>query len=247
MNYVLSNSHRPGTARRGGLLGIVIVLHAGLLFLVMMAKTVVPALLETPLMVQFIEPPKPLELAAAPRSSPPAPPKREVVRPPRPTPTPAAPPKAPAPPMPRDTPPLETTTNSEPAPANAPVVAEPPPAAARSGSSSGGGLGAPVTGGSGGGGDSVGARFDADYLKNPAPPYPPQSRRIGEEGKVILRVFVTAEGGAQQIEIKASSGSDRLDESAQRTVRRWKFIPARRGGITVESWVLVPIVFKLEQ
>ena len=106
-----------------------------------------------------------------------------------------------------------------------------------------------AAGGSGGdgSGDSVGARFDAGYLKNPAPPYPPQSRRIGEEGKVILRVFVNADGSAQQVEIRTSSGSDRLDESAQRTVRRWKFIPARRGGIAVESWVLVPIVFKLEQ
>ena len=245
MNYVLSHSPRSGTARRGGLLGIVIALHAGLLCLVMMAKTVVPALLETPLMVQFIEPPKPLEMAAAPRPSSPAPPKREAVRPPRPTPAP--PRNVPTPPQPFDTPPLETTASSEPAPARVPVVAEPPPAAARSGLSSGVSQGSPATGASGGGGDSVGARFDADYLKNPAPPYPPQSRRIGEEGKVILRVFVTADGSAQQVEIKTSSGSDRLDESAQRTVRRWKFIPARRGGIAVESWVLVPIVFKLEQ
>ena len=238
MNYVLSHSTRSGTARRGGLLGIVIALHAGLLCLVMMAKTVVPALLETPLMVQFIEPPKPLEMAAAS-------PKRETVRPLRATPAP--PRNVPTPPRPLDTPPLETTASSEPAPASAPVVAEPPPAAARSGLSSGVSQGSPATGASGGGGDSVGARFDADYLKNPAPPYPPQSRRIGEEGKVILRVFVTTEGGAQQVEIKTSSGSDRLDESAQRTVRRWKFIPARSGGIAVESWVLVPIVFKLEQ
>ena len=244
MNYVLSHSPRSGTARRGGLLGIVIALHAGLLCLVMMAKTVVPALLETPLMVQFIEPPKPLEMGAAQRPSPPAPPRREVARPPRPIPAP--PRNVPTPPMPLDTPPLETTASSEPAPASAPVVAEPPPAATRSGSS-GDSQGAPATGAGGGSGDSVGARFDAGYLKNPAPPYPPQSRRIGEEGKVILRVFVTADGSAQQVEIKASSGSDRLDESAQRTVRRWKFIPAQRGGIAVESWVLVPILFKLEQ
>lgn len=244
MNYVLSHSPRSGTARRGGLLGIVIALHAGLLCLVMMAKTVVPALLETPLMVQFIEPPKPLEMGAAPRPSSSAPPRREVARPPRPIPAP--PHKVPTPPRTLDTPPLETTASSEPAPASAPVVAEPPPAATRSGSSSGDGQGAPATGAGGGSGESVGARFDADYLKNPAPPYPPQSRRIGEEGKVILRVFVTVDGGAQQVEIKTSSGSDRLDESAQRTVRRWKFIPARRGGSAVESWVLVPIVFKLE-
>ena len=243
MTYAQASTSDP--VGRIYLFGIALALHAGVLFFILSAKPAVPALLETPLMVQFIEPPKPLEMGGAPRSPPPAPPKREVARPPRPIPAP--PHKVPTPPRPLDTPPLETTASSEPAPASAPVVAEPPPAATRSGSSSGDGQGAPATGAGGGSGESVGARFDADYLKNPAPPYPPQSRRIGEVGKVILRVFVTADGGAQQVEIKTSSGSDRLDESAQRTVRRWKFIPARRGGIAVESWVLVPIVFKLEQ
>lgn len=90
-------------------------------------------------------------------------------------------------------------------------------------------------------------RFDADYLRNPAPPYPPLSKRMGDEGKVILRVVVTAQGGAESVEIKTSSGSARLDEAAQRTVRNWKFIPARRGENAVESAVLVPIIFKLEK
>ena len=247
MTYAQASTSDP--VGRIYLFWITLALHAGALYFILSAKPAVPALLETPLMVQFIEPPKPLEMAAAPRPSPSpslsAPPRREVARPPRPIPAP--PHKVPTPPRPLDTPPMETTASSEPAPASAPVVAEPPPAATRSDSSSGDSQGAPATGAGGGSGESVGARFDADYLKNPAPPYPPQSRRIGEEGKVILRVFVTADGGAQQVEIKTSSGSDRLDESAQRTVRRWKFIPARRGGSAVESWVLVPIVFKLEQ
>ncbi|MFN4340689.1 MAG: TonB family protein [Azonexus sp.] len=91
------------------------------------------------------------------------------------------------------------------------------------------------------------ARFDADYLANPAPPYPPLSRRMGEEGKVILRVSVTPQGTAESVEIRTSSGSQRLDEAAQKTVRHWKFIPAKRGDTAVQSFVLVPIIFKLEQ
>lgn len=91
------------------------------------------------------------------------------------------------------------------------------------------------------------ARFDADYLKNPAPSYPPLSRRMREEGKVILRVLVSPSGTAESVEIKTSSGVTRLDESAMRTVREWKFIPAKRGDTAVQSWVLVPINFKLEQ
>ncbi len=91
------------------------------------------------------------------------------------------------------------------------------------------------------------ARFDADYLKNPAPPYPPLSRRMGEEGKVVLRVSVSPQGNADSVEIKTSSGSNRLDESAAKTVRTWRFVPAKRGEIAIQSWVLVPIIFKLEQ
>ncbi len=91
------------------------------------------------------------------------------------------------------------------------------------------------------------ARFDADYLRNPAPPYPPLSRRMGEEGKVVLRVSVNPHGNAESVEIKTSSGSPRLDEAARKTVHQWKFIPAKRGETAVQSWVLVPIIFKLEQ
>ena len=69
---------------------------------------------------------------------------------------------------------------------------------------------------------------------------------MGEEGKVILRVSVNPQGAADSVDIKTSSGSLRLDESAQKTVRHWKFIPAKRGDTAVQSWVLVPIIFKLE-
>lgn len=89
-------------------------------------------------------------------------------------------------------------------------------------------------------------RFDADYLSNPAPTYPPLSRRMGEEGKVQLRVFVDSSGRASQIELKTSSGSPRLDQAAQDAVWRWKFVPARRGDEAIAAWVLVPIVFTLK-
>jgi TonB family protein len=78
-------------------------------------------------------------------------------------------------------------------------------------------------------------------LDNPKPPYPPLSRRMGEQGRVVLRVHVTPEGAAGEVLLHASSGSPRLDESALATVRRWKFVPARRGAEPVAAWVLVPI------
>jgi protein TonB len=70
---------------------------------------------------------------------------------------------------------------------------------------------------------------------------------MGEEGKVILRVLVSPQGAAESVELKTSSGSARLDEAALNTVRHWRFIPAKRGDSPIQSWVLVPITFKLEQ
>jgi protein TonB len=93
----------------------------------------------------------------------------------------------------------------------------------------------------------VPARHDANYLHNPHPEYPSISRRMNEEGRVLLRVEVSAEGLPTQIGIKESSGFPRLDESARKTVMRWKFIPATRGEEPFASSVDVPIQFSLQK
>jgi protein TonB len=91
------------------------------------------------------------------------------------------------------------------------------------------------------------ARFDAAYLNNPKPIYPPSSRRMGESGRVYLRVRVGEDGSALEVVLKTSSGSPRLDQSAQDAVIRWKFVPARNGTNPVTSWVVVPVDFTLDQ
>ena len=88
------------------------------------------------------------------------------------------------------------------------------------------------------------ARFDADYLHNPAPAYPAQSRRLKEEGTVLLLVRVSAEGTPLSVEIRNSSGFERLDEAGLQAVRQWRFVPAKRGSDNVSASVLVPIQFK---
>lgn len=88
-------------------------------------------------------------------------------------------------------------------------------------------------------------QFNAAYLNNPAPAYPPLSRRFREEGKVMLRVRVSAEGQPLAVELTQSSGHPRLDEAARKTVLSWRFVPARRGEQPVAAWVRVPIVFQL--
>ncbi len=88
--------------------------------------------------------------------------------------------------------------------------------------------------------------FSAAYLRNPPPRYPLSARRSGEEGTVLLRVRVTADGAAAQVELDRSSGFALLDGAALDAVRGWKFVPARRGNRNVEDWVRVPVVFRLE-
>lgn len=90
-------------------------------------------------------------------------------------------------------------------------------------------------------------KFDAAYLNNPAPPYPSISRRLGEQGKVMLRVHVLANGSADRVDIKQSSGSSRLDEAAREAVSHWRFVPARQGADAVAEWVIVPVSFSLEK
>lgn len=89
-------------------------------------------------------------------------------------------------------------------------------------------------------------RFDAAYLDNPAPAFPALSRRLQEQGRVLLRVLVTVGGNAERVELRSSSGSARLDGAAFETVKRWCFVPARQGADAVAAWVLVPISFALE-
>jgi len=90
------------------------------------------------------------------------------------------------------------------------------------------------------------ARFDAAYLQNPKPVYPAISRRLGEEGKVVLRVHVDASGLATEVTVSTSSHFSRLDNAALEAIRQWRFVPARHGDVPVAAWVLVPIVFNLE-
>lgn len=130
--------------------------------------------------------------------------------------------------------PVITTAKRNDAPANFAVAPQPEVAAAPAPAPAAA-VPAPVTA----------ARFDADYLQNPKPVYPPMSRRLGEEGKVVLRVRVSAQGGPISVEISQSSGYVRLDEAARSAVERWRFVPAKQGGEAIDSSVLVPLNFTL--
>lgn len=72
------------------------------------------------------------------------------------------------------------------------------------------------------------------------------SRRLGEQGQVLLRVWVEADGRPAKVEIGHSSGFDRLDRTALQAVQRWRFVPGQRAGLPEAMWTEVPLQFVLE-
>ncbi len=185
-------------------------------------EIVVPA----ELLSEFITPP-------APKTAPPPPPPRPApkARAPRPAPTPM--PAAIPDPTPAPAAPVGILTEPPPAPpTDAPVVAAPPTPPAPPAPPAPPKIELPSS--------------DAAYLNNPKPGYPAISKRLGEQGKVLLRVLIDADGKPQKVEINQSSGFDRLDRQAQEAVMRWRFVPGKRNGVPQSMWNLVPIHFVLE-
>lgn len=88
-------------------------------------------------------------------------------------------------------------------------------------------------------------RSNASHLNNPAPDYPAISRRIGEQGNVSLSVYILADGRVGDIRLRQSSGYPRLDQAAIEAVRRWRYVPARRGNEPIDYWYGQTIIFSL--
>ncbi|MXP25049.1 TonB family protein [Altererythrobacter indicus] len=89
--------------------------------------------------------------------------------------------------------------------------------------------------------------FSAGQLNNPGPSYPYLSRKAKEQGVVLLRVLVSADGRAETLKVEKTSGFDRLDKAALATVKKWRFVPASQAGKPRQAWVLVPITFSLDR
>lgn len=219
----------PEWRRSGPFLLLALALH-GALLVAPLRRALSSTDFPPPLSVTLVKPPAPLPVAA---------PKPQPLRP---STAPAAP--ARERPQPKPTPVLAMTPEQQPA-ASAPALVAPPaplaPAAdsaARAPTSAA----APATAGPA----TSAARYDAAYLQNPKPSYPALSRRLGEEGKVLLKVRVGSDGRPLAVDLEKSSDFERLDNAARQVVQHWRFVPARRGDEAVEASVIVPIVFRLD-
>lgn len=100
-------------------------------------------------------------------------------------------------------------------------------------------------GGAGGSGPVTPPTHLGSHLGNPKPPYPQLSLENGEEGSVGLRVVVTPEGRAVSVTVVKGSGFKRLDNAARNAVTKYRFTPAKRGGVPIQYTYTFSINFNL--
>ncbi|WP_229505127.1 energy transducer TonB [Massilia mucilaginosa] len=84
-----------------------------------------------------------------------------------------------------------------------------------------------------------------EYIQAPQPVYPTMSKRMGEQGKVVLLILVNEKGMPDQVKVQSSSGSSRLDEAGRQAAMRAVFKPHVEDGHAVSVYVIVPLTFQL--
>lgn len=80
---------------------------------------------------------------------------------------------------------------------------------------------------------------------NQKPEYPAMAKRLGQQGKVVVRVHIDVDGRPSQAVVRQSSGHPMLDQAAVESVSGWKFVPGRRNGVLEPMWFNVPITYSL--
>ena len=228
----LSSTAPVPPLNRLGALGLVILLHLAFFYALKSGLTL-PArppepreIIATLIAAQPAPAPKPQ--APAPQPQPPKPKPKPVVKPqPRPEPAPKAISRpaepAPAPPAVAEAAP-QAASAAPPGPAAAPAGPPGPPAPIQPKT---------VTNG-------------VEYLQPPRPEYPALSRRMGEEGTVMLRILINERGRAERADIHKSSGAPRLDESARQAALRAVFRPYTENGRPIPVYAILPISFQLD-
>ena len=87
-------------------------------------------------------------------------------------------------------------------------------------------------------------RVDGSF-PNSQPPYPLGAQDLGEQGTVVVDVYVKPSGKPEKAKISQSSGFADLDQAAMQGVLNWRFIPAMRDSDKVSEWTTVKVVYQV--
>ena len=85
-----------------------------------------------------------------------------------------------------------------------------------------------------------------EYLHAPKLEYPSLARRMGEEGRVALRVLIDENGHPTRVDVQKTSGFARLDSAAQQAVLHATFKPHIENGKATAVYVILPFDFHLD-
>lgn len=206
-------------ADRGTGLVVVVLLHAAIIVALLQIGAVREALRETaPLFVSFVSPEQPKAEPEPPAPPPPQPRPRtpsRLITSERPVVTPS---EFTAPPTPvDDTPTTSTAVEAPPAPVAAAPAGTATPKVVTS----------------------------VQYLRPPQVQYPMASRRLGEQGRVVVRVLIDRSGHAERVELHQPSRFPRLNEAALRAAHEALYRPYTENGEALVVWALVPVLFEL--
>ncbi|MEW6001166.1 MAG: TonB family protein [Nitrospirota bacterium] len=91
-----------------------------------------------------------------------------------------------------------------------------------------------------------GSRGAPAFLKRQLPVYPILARKLGKEGKVVLRLFINEKGQLKDIEVVEPAGYG-FTEAAVEAVKMSTFSPAREKGVSTASKALLTIRFVLKK
>jgi periplasmic protein TonB len=234
----LETGFKPGSSTRidrriATITGVVIGLHVialAIAFTVREAQAPLPIESKT-ITAELLPPPTPAAPVAIESAAPPPPkpvpvqrvkPKVQPHPAPKPTPTPMPVAQAPsqheisAPPDPTPAPPAPAAPAAPPAPAAKPVM-------------------------------TISAPKDASHLSCSIvePTYPALSKRRGETGRAVVQFILAASGKIENIELKKSSGYDRLDQAALDAIRSSSCKPYLVDGEATRVPAVQPFDFSL--
>lgn len=93
------------------------------------------------------------------------------------------------------------------------------------------------------GGEPKTVTSGVEYIRTPQFVYPEMSRRMGEQGRVVLRVLVNEKGQPEKVQVQTSSGFARLDEASRQAGLRAQFKPYMEDGHPIAVYVLLPFSY----
>lgn len=93
---------------------------------------------------------------------------------------------------------------------------------------------------------TIPVQTEPSFIEPPKPPrYPSLARKRGQQGTVLVELWLDESGHQTKLLVSQSSGVSALDQAAVTAVAKWRFQAHRLNGLNVASRVTVPLEFVL--